>query len=147
MTINNSNSNKRGSSSTKVLIVDDEPDSTTLFDLTLKDSGFEVDSFSDPLAALSNFRPCYYDLVILDIKMPKINGFELYAEMKKIDDQIKICFITAGEIYYDKFRLEKKQRQQEVKEQYCKLDKDRFLQKPISNGDLIRGINRILLMN
>ena len=146
MTFNN---NKQGNrSSSKILVVDDEPDITTIFDLALKDNGFEVDSFNDPLAALSNFKPCYYNLVILDIKMPKINGFELCAEMKKIDDQIKICFITAGEMYYDTVRLGKNQRQQEETQgQFCKLNKDRFLQKPISNGDLVKNINKILLTN
>lgn len=146
MRVNNNKQGKRSSS--RVLVVDDEPDIITLFELALKDSGFEVDSFNDPLAALSNFKPCYYDLVILDIKMPKIDGFELCAEMKKIDDQIKICFLTAGEMYYDRFRLGKNQRlQEEVQEQYCKLNNDRFLQKPISNGDLVKNINKILLMN
>ena len=143
------NNNKQGNrSSSRVLVVDDEPDIITLFELALRDSGFEVDSFNDPSAALSNFKPCYYDLVILDIKMPKINGFELCAEMKKIDDQIKICFLTAGEMYYDIFRLGKNQRlQEEVQEKYCKLNNDRFLQKPISNGDLVKNLNKILFMN
>jgi CheY-like chemotaxis protein len=146
MTVNNNKQGKKSSS--RVLIVDDEPDIITLFELALRDSGFEVDSFNDPLAALSNFKPCYYDLVILDIKMPKINGLELCAEMKKKDDQIKICFLTAGEMYYDRFRLGKNQQLQEgEQEQYCKLNNDRFLQKPISNGDLVKNINKILLMN
>jgi CheY-like chemotaxis protein len=146
MTVNNNKQSKRSSS--RVLVVDDEPDIITLFELALRDIGFEVDSFIDPLAALSNFKPCYYDLVILDIKMPKINGFELCAEMKKIDDQIKIYFLTAGEMYYDRFRLGKNQHlQEEVQEKYCKLNNDQFLQKPISNGDLVKNINKILLMN
>jgi DNA-binding response OmpR family regulator len=75
MTVNNNKQGKRSSS--RVLVVDDEPDIITLFELALRDRGFEVDSFIDPLAALSNFKPCYYDLVILDIKMAKINGLEL----------------------------------------------------------------------
>ena len=78
MTVNNNKQGKRSSS--RVLVVDDEPDIITLFELALRDSGFEVDSFNDPLVPLSNFKPCYYDLVILDIKMPKIDGFELCAE-------------------------------------------------------------------
>jgi CheY-like chemotaxis protein len=146
MTVNNNKQSKRSSS--RVLVVDDEPDIITLFELALRDIGFEVDSFIDPLAALSNFKPCYYDLVILDIKMPKINGFELCAEIKKIDHRIKICFLTAGEMYYDIFRLGKNQRlQEEVQEKYCKLNNDRFLQKPISNGDLVKNLNKILFMN
>ena len=146
MTVNNNKQGKR--SGYRVLVVDDEPDIITLFELALRDRGFEVDSFSDPLAALSNFKPCYYDLVILDIKMPKINGIELCAEMKKIDDQIKICFLTAGEMYYDRFRLGKNQQlQEDVQEKYCRPNNGQFLQKPISNGDLVRDINKILLNN
>jgi CheY-like chemotaxis protein len=57
--------------------------------------------------------------------MPEMNGFELYAEMRKIDNKVKVCFITAGEMFYDKVR--------EEEERYCRLDTERFLQKPISN--------------
>jgi len=64
------------------------------------------------LIALSKFKPIYYDLFILDIKMPKMNGFELYTEIEKIDNQVKVCFITAGEMYYNEVRKgkEKKKR-------------------------------------
>ena len=110
----------------KILLVDDEPDITMSLEATLQNAGFIVHSYQDPRIALSRFKPGYYDLVILDIKMPKMNGFELYAEMLKVDNQAKFCFITAGEMYYDKVR--------EV-EQYCKLDTERFLQKPISNTE------------
>jgi DNA-binding response OmpR family regulator len=64
------------------------------------------------------------------------NGFELYTEMRKIDNQAKFCFITAGEMYYDKVRVEE--------EQYCKLDTERFLQKPISNTDLVNRIYKLM---
>ena len=80
----------------RVLIVDDEPYITSSFSLTLEDSGlFEVIICNDPLVALSNFRPNSYDLLLLDVRMPGMNGFELYDEIKKIDNKVKICFISA----------------------------------------------------
>lgn len=139
----------------KIMLVDDESDITMAFKLTLQDAGFTVDTYEDPLVALSEFKPRYYDLVILDIKMTKMNGFELYAKMQKIDEQVRVCFITAGEMYYDEFRNERQDGQEEeleeelegVKQQYCKLNPDRFLQKPISNVDLVRSIEKILMLN
>jgi DNA-binding response OmpR family regulator len=123
----------------KILLVDDEPDLTMTFKAILQGVGFAVDIYENPLVALSNFRPHYYDLVILDIKMPEMNGFELYSEMLKIDSQVKVCFVTAGEMYNDNVRKNEE-------EQYCELDTERFIQKPISNGDLIRRINRIMML-
>ena len=67
----------------KILIVDDEPDITSTFDMILEMNGFEVDSYNDPLLALSNFKPNSYGLALLDIRMPKMNGFELYKKIKK----------------------------------------------------------------
>ena len=125
----------------KVLVVDDEPDITMSFKLTLENAGFIVDGYHDPLIALSNFKPSYYDLVVLDIKMPKMNGFELYTEIQKIDNQVKVCFITAGEMYYNELR--KGNREEE--EEYCRLDEDRFLQKPIPNVELVNRINKIMM--
>jgi two-component system catabolic regulation response regulator CreB/two-component system response regulator ChvI len=103
----------------KILLVDDEPDVTITFKAILQDVGFIVDTYQDPLIALPNFKPRFYDLVILDIKMPKIIGFELYTEMQKIDSQVKICFVTAGEMYYNEVKKEREQ-------QYCVLDTKRF---------------------
>ena len=75
-----------------------------LYSLALKYYGFNVDTFNDSEEVLSNFKPDYYDLVILDIKMPKMGGFELYDELKKKDSDAKICFLTASELYYKEFR-------------------------------------------
>jgi CheY-like chemotaxis protein len=72
-------------------------------------------------------------MVILDIKMPAMNGFELYKEIKKKDPNTKICFLTAAEEYYEELRKE---------EEYCALDKNLFIQKPISNEEIIREINK-----
>jgi DNA-binding response OmpR family regulator len=88
----------------KILVVDDETDLTTLFGLVLEYHGFKVYTFNDPQEALSNYKPGYYDLVILDIKMPKMDGFELYDEIKKKDHKAKVCFLTASELYYEEFR-------------------------------------------
>ena len=85
-------------------MVDDEPDITIAFKLALEDAGFIVDTYQDPSVALSKFKPNFYGLVILDIRMPGMSGFELHKEMQKIDPQLIFCFITAGEIYYDEVR-------------------------------------------
>jgi CheY-like chemotaxis protein len=83
----------------RILVVDDEPDLTMICSLALQYHGFKVDTFNDPQEALSNFKPGYYDLVILDIKMPKMDGFELYGKLKERDDKVMICFLTASEAY------------------------------------------------
>jgi len=97
--------------------------------------GFVVDSFNDPLLALSNFKKSYYDLVILDIIMPKMSGFVLHNEITKIDDKVKVCFLTANEFsYYEEFR----------KEEFRVLDKNLFIPKPIQVDQFIKEINRIM---
>jgi CheY-like chemotaxis protein len=132
----------------KVVLVEDEPDIIMTFKVALESAGFIVYAYQDPLTALSEFKSCYYDLVILDIKMPQMNGFELYTEMRKIDEQVRVCFITAGEMYFDKFRRQKGEERegQGVEEQYCELNSERFLQKPISNEDLVKRINKIMML-
>jgi DNA-binding response OmpR family regulator len=75
-----------------------------------------------------------YDLVILDIQMPGINGFELYRQIRKIDDKVKVCFLTASEMYYEEFR----------KELFPALDNNCYIQKPIENEILIKRLNEIL---
>jgi DNA-binding response OmpR family regulator len=84
----------------KVLIVDDEPDVNLTLKMVLEDNGFKVDSFTYPFLALESFRKQagMHDLLMLDIKMPDMNGFELYRQIKKIDDKVKVCFLTAGEM-------------------------------------------------
>ncbi|HEX5976538.1 MAG TPA: response regulator, partial [Nitrososphaeraceae archaeon] len=61
---------------------------------------FEVDAYNDSAIALSKFKPDYYDLLLIDVKMPKIDGFELYEKIKKIDNKVLVWFITAYETYY-----------------------------------------------
>jgi CheY-like chemotaxis protein len=129
----------------RILIVDDEPDITMAISIVLETNGFEVYSYNDPILALSSFKPLYYDLVILDVKMPKIDGFELYNEIRKTDNQAKICFITAADkTNYESLREPEQQfaDHEETTQQYCALRKDMFLQKPISNDDLVNEINK-----
>ena len=82
----------------RIILVDDEPDITFSFNIGLEDYGFAVDAFNDPLLALSSFKVGLYTMAILDIKMPKMNGFELGGKIRKLDDKIKISFMSAFDI-------------------------------------------------
>jgi len=124
----------------KILLVEDEQDIATVLDMVLEEGGYEVDCFSDPVLALKNFRARSYDLVILDIKMPEIDGIELSQQIKKIDNAVKVCFLTASELYYEEFR-------KEIGLEEPTLDKDLFLRKPIQNEELMKEITRIISSN
>jgi DNA-binding response OmpR family regulator len=87
----------------RIMVVDDETDITQVLKMALTRSGFAPDSFNDPLKALENFKPSYYDMILLDIRMPVMNGFELYREIRKLDAKVKICFLTAHENYAMEF--------------------------------------------
>ena len=118
----------------KILIVDDEPDITSTFDMILEMNGFEVDSYNDPLLALSNFKPNSYGLVLIDIRMPKMNGFELYKKIKEIDNKMEACFITAFEDYREEF-----------KESFPELEEAKyFIRKPKAIEDLVKHVAAIL---
>src|SRR5207302_3288297 len=90
---------------TRILLVDNEPDNTSVLSMGLEDEGFKVDVFNDPILALSNFKPNFYALSILDINMPKMNGYDLYKEIRKMDAKLKVCFLTASEIYMESLRV------------------------------------------
>jgi DNA-binding NtrC family response regulator len=115
-----------------ILFIDDEKDVTLTIKTILEETGlFHVDIFNDPDLALKRFKPNFYALVIIDIMMPKMGGFELYEHLKKIDPNLKVYFLTASEMYH-----------QEVREvEHCALNEDLFLQKPISNEDLVNEID------
>lgn len=115
-----------------ILLVDDEPDLTLSLKEGMEDAGFNVDTFNDSIHALENFKPGFYDLVILDIVMPGMGGFDLYEELKKSDPSINVCFLTASEQY--------REDQREVK--YRDLAQDLFIQKPISFEDLKMEVHR-----
>ena len=117
----------------RILIVDDEPDVNLALRIVLEDNSFIVDSFNDPLRALENFKANLYDLIILDIKMPKKDGFEVYKEILKIDNRVKVCFLTAGDINY-----------RSLKGTFPTLDENQFIRKPIENIELIKQIQKII---
>jgi CheY-like chemotaxis protein len=113
-----------------ILLVDDEEDIAQLFKKVLERAGFIVDTYNDPLQSLSNYRAGMYDLLLLDIKMPEMNGFELYEKIRQIDDKTKVCFMTAFEEYYDEFR----KIFPDLKDKEC------FIRKPIGMNDLIKSV-------
>ena len=118
----------------KILIVDDEADITfTLKEGIEKSGSFSVDTFNDPQLALSNYKSGYYDLLIIDIRMPIMTGFELYRKIREIDSKITVCFITAYETYYEKFRQE-----------FFPLEEIKgFIRKPIQVEDLERFVKAV----
>lgn len=95
--------------SKRILIVDNEPDITQTFKSALEqeynnNKKLEVHTFNDPLSVLSQFKPGFYDLLLIDINMPDMNGFELCTEILKIDVNVKICFMSAGEVNHEAVR-------------------------------------------
>ena len=127
-TTNNTNKPRR------ILIVDDEPDIISVFKMVLEMNDFEVDTYNDPLSALANFKQNAYDLVILDIRMPHINGFELYKKIRTVDDKVNVCFMTA----FDDYR-------QEFKKSFPMLDEIKcFIRKPNAIEDLVKHVATIL---
>ena len=105
---------------------------TSLLKKALESSGFSVDVFNDSERALMNFKPCFYDLVILDVIMPKMEGFDLYNELKKLDRNVKVCFLTASETYCEDLRVG----------EYQTLRRDMFIQKPLSIKDLTKELHK-----
>ena len=119
----------------RIMLVEDEDDIILLFKMILEsDVGLIVDSFTDPFSALNNFRPGLYDLILIDIALPKMNGFELYKKIRKLDNKVKICFLTAGEMYYEEVR----------NQVFPELEANCFIRKPITNEDLIQKVKDIL---
>ena len=117
----------------RILVVDDESDVCFVLEEVLGENGFVVDSYKDPLLALGKFKAHSYNLVILDIKMPELNGFALYREIKRLDKKVKVCFLTAGEMYYG------------VYSDIFSLPANCFIRKPIDNEELMKRINEIIV--
>jgi DNA-binding response OmpR family regulator len=121
----------------RILVVDDEPDICLALTKILEDNGFVIDSFTDPLLALKSFRKDWYVLLILDIKMENMNGFKLYGEIKKIDNKVKVCFLTALREMHD-YESFKKEVSPKPGERY-------FIQKPIENEEMLKRVNTIIM--
>ena len=109
----------------RVLLVDDEPDIVDVVKRGLEMRGLLVDAFVDPEKALQAFRPDTYDIAILDVRMPKINGFQLYREILKRDDKVRVRFFTA----FEEFR-------EEFKRAFPDLVERRFIKKPTTIGKI-----------
>ncbi|WP_268543951.1 response regulator [Candidatus Nitrosotenuis cloacae] len=115
----------------RIFVVDDEPDITTSIKNGLTKNGFEVSTHNDPTSALESYNTGMYDLLLLDIRMPKMNGFELYREIKKKgSDSAKVCFFTAFEVYYEEF-----------KKVFPNVEVKCFIRKPVTIKELISHIN------
>ena len=119
--------------SKRILVVDDEADTNTALREIFESNGFTVDSYEDPFLALENFKPHFYDLLILDIKMPEMSGFSFYREIKKRGDKMKVCFLTAGEMYYGSYS-----------DIFSSLPANCFIRKPVTNDELLKHMDRIM---
>jgi two-component system, OmpR family, response regulator ChvI len=118
----------------KILLVDDEADVVSTFKMILEMNNFEVNGYTNPLSALSDFQPNEFGLLILDIRMPVMNGFELYKKIKEIDKRVQACFITAYEDYRDEF-----------KESFPMLDEAKyFIRKPKAIQDLVNHVATLM---
>ena len=120
-----------------ILLIDDEPDITFTIKSILEDDGFKVDSFTDPLSALDNYQINFYDLIILDIKMRKMDGFQLYIKIREKDPKVKICFLTAIATFNEEFRKTQLVLGKTINEDY-------FIEKPIKMEDLIKKLTYIM---
>lgn len=141
--INNKNNNISSNNNTakvqekkKILLVDDEPDILHILKKGLEREGiYEVDSYDSPKQALQNFKPNHYDLLLLDIKMPEMSGFEVYASIRKSDQRARVCFLTAFETTYH---------QDYVKQYFPEIKSDCYVHKPITMQNLSAKVKRIL---
>jgi two-component SAPR family response regulator len=120
--------------SKRILVVDEESDVWFVLEKVLGEPGFEVKSYRDPVLALARFKAHPYDLIILNIKMSELNGFALYREIKRLDKKVKVCFLTAGEMYYGAYS-----------DIFSPLSASCFIRKPIDNEKLMRRINEIVV--
>jgi DNA-binding response OmpR family regulator len=121
----------------RILIVDDDSDITFTFKKAFEEANrndgnkisFQVNTYNDPFLALSRFKPNYYDLMLIDINMPKINGIELSRQLLELDSNVKICFITAGEANIEVLR-----------ELYPARDIGCFIKKPVAIDQLVKRV-------
>jgi two-component system response regulator ArlR len=119
----------------RILVIDDEHDINLVFKLVLEHNGFDVNTFIDPLEALQDLRTGSYDMILLDVRMPTMNGLSVCQEIRKLNDIVKICFLTAGDLKDEEFR--KQIFPTSIKE-------DQFIRKPVSNEELVIRVKEIL---
>jgi CheY-like chemotaxis protein len=120
----------------RILLVDDEPDSCMVYQIVLEDAGYECKSYTDSVKALQEFRSDYYGLILLDVKMPVLNGFELCEKIREVDETVRVIFITAGEDYYEQLRTQS----------HPDLINDtniKYVHKPITNDELLRLVTTL----
>jgi CheY-like chemotaxis protein len=121
----------------RILIVDDDADLTMTFRAVIEDSNndvnvnkrIEVYTSNDPVASLSEFKPNFYDLLLVDINMPRMNGFELCEKILAIDINVRVCFMSTGEINREALR-----------EIYPTRQEGCFIRKPVSIDYLVKRI-------
>ena len=121
----------------RILIVDDEADVTITFKAGIEESNnnngtdkrIEVYTSNDPVVVLTEFKPNFYDLLLVDIKMPHMNGFELSEKISAIDINVKICFMSSGEI-----------NRKALREIYPSLSVGCFIRKPVTTDYLVKLI-------
>ena len=117
----------------RIMIVDTNDDVNLTFKIVLNESDrrLRVQSFNDPGNALREFRPDFFHLIIIDTLMPKMNSFKLYDKLRKLDSNVKICFMTTGSEEF-------------VREVYPELNPNCFIKKPIANEDLLKRVQEAL---
>jgi len=119
----------------KIMTIDDESDITFTFKIGFEDTGlFTVDTFNDPRAALFRFKPGMYDLLLIDIRMPQMSGYELYKEIRKIDAEIKVIFLTASPF-------------EDLQKVFPTFNKNYYILKPVEINELIKKVNSIIATN
>ena len=118
----------------KIMIIDDDRDINDLFKLFLEFDGYKVDAFTDPIDALYSFRKDEYDLILLDLKMSKMNGMMLYHRLKRMDNNVLIYFITANNEYIQRLKIHIPDIEKIV------------IYKPILLDELRKKINSIMLV-
>ncbi|HEX5187074.1 MAG TPA: response regulator [Nitrososphaeraceae archaeon] len=121
----------------KILLIDDEPDVTYTIKSILEEHEFKVYTFTDSILALDNYKVNFYDLIILDILMPKMDGYELYTKLREKDSPVKICFLTAITTFNEDFRKIRMTLGKTINEDY-------FIQKPIKTEELVKKITSII---
>ena len=117
----------------RILLVDDERDITTIIRKGLQQFGFQVDAFNNPLESLLSFKTNTYDVALLDIRMPQMNGFALCKKLKEMDSKMIVCFMTSFEIYETEF-----------KKMFPSYDVKYFIRKPIKVSALAEQLRKML---